>query len=91
MNILKQVLPPEIRRYSVFKGEESLNIFENKDALKDLVRIFSNAKSFDELCITSDYLHHTSVKSLDKVVKKDSTSQKKLKLLMLIFLNTKEN
>ena len=79
-NFLNQILHPEIRRYSVLKGEESLNIFENKDALKDLITIFSDAASYDEFNTSSNFLLQQSEKTLDKIIRQDSSSQKKLKI-----------
>lgn len=38
-----------IQKFSMFKGESELNVFENKTALKDLVDKFSDIRKFDEL------------------------------------------
>lgn len=38
-----------IQRFSMFKGESELNVFENATALKDLVDKFSDIKKFDDL------------------------------------------
>lgn len=38
-----------IRRFSMFKGESTLNVFQDKTALKQLVDKFSDVKKFDDL------------------------------------------
>lgn len=38
-----------IQRFSMFKGESELNVFDNAAALKDLVDKFSDIRKFDEL------------------------------------------
>lgn len=38
-----------IQRFSMFKGESELNVFENATALKDLVDKFSDIRKFDDL------------------------------------------
>ena len=38
-----------IQRFSMFKGESELNVFDNATALKDLVDKFSDIRKFDEL------------------------------------------
>ncbi|WP_455085901.1 AAA family ATPase [Prevotella nigrescens] len=45
-----------IQRFSMFKGESELNVFENATALKDLVDKFSDIRKFDNLVeYTSDF------------------------------------
>lgn len=38
-----------IQRYSMFKGESELNVFDNKASLKELVDKFSDIRKFDDL------------------------------------------
>ena len=38
-----------IQRFSMFKGESELNVFDNATALKDLVDKFSDIRKFDDL------------------------------------------
>lgn len=38
-----------IQRYSMFKGESELNVFDNKTSLKELVDKFSDIRKFDDL------------------------------------------
>ncbi len=43
-----------IQKFSMFKGESELNVFENKSAVKDLVDKFSDIRKFDELVEITD-------------------------------------
>lgn len=40
-------LPSEIRKYTMFKGESDLDVFQNSNALKMLVETFSDVKDFE--------------------------------------------
>lgn len=45
-----------IQRFSMFKGESTLNVFQNAAALKELVDKFSDVKKFDDLVrLTSEF------------------------------------
>ena len=46
--LLDRVLPFQIRKYSMFKGEADLNIFESESALTNLINLFSEAKHYDK-------------------------------------------
>lgn len=39
--------PSEVRQYSMFKGEDKLNVFRSSDSLKVLLDLFSEVKGFD--------------------------------------------
>ena len=39
------LFPPIIKKYSLFKGEKALNIFEDKTTLKNLIDLFSDIKT----------------------------------------------
>ena len=39
--LLDQIFPHEIRKYSMFKGEAELNIFDSEEALINLINLFS--------------------------------------------------
>ena len=45
-----------IQRFSMFKGESELNVFDNAAALKELVDKFSDIRKFDDLVEVSDNL-----------------------------------
>lgn len=40
-------LPAELRKYSMFKGETNLDVFQSSNALKQLIDTFSDVKDFD--------------------------------------------
>lgn len=39
--------PTEIRKYSMFKGESNLDLFQQSNALKSLIETFSDVKDFE--------------------------------------------
>lgn len=48
-NLIDRCYDAFIQRFSMFKGESELNVFDNATALKDLVDKFSDIRKFDEL------------------------------------------
>ena len=48
-NLIDRCYDAFIQRFSMFKGESELNVFENASALKDLVDKFSDIRKFDDL------------------------------------------
>lgn len=46
--LLDRIFPFQIRKYSMFKGEAELNIFESDSALANLINLFSEAKHYDK-------------------------------------------
>ena len=48
-NLIDRCYDAFIQRFSMFKGESELNVFENSTALKDLVDKFSDIRKFDTL------------------------------------------
>jgi DNA sulfur modification protein DndD len=47
-NLLDRIFPYQIRKYSMFKGETELNIFDNDEALANLINLFSDARHYDK-------------------------------------------
>lgn len=64
-NLLEQIFPSTIRRYSMFKGESSLNIFDEKDALIILINTFSDARYYDKYKDKGTYLQSEAEKAVD--------------------------
>ena len=62
--LLENIFPSGIRKYSMFKGEEDLNIFDNSDALIDLIKLFSDAKYYDKYELKGESLKIQSEKAL---------------------------
>ena len=48
-NLIDRCYDAFIQRFSMFKGESELNVFDNATALKDLVDKFSDIRKFDKL------------------------------------------
>lgn len=48
-HLMERCFDAFIRRFSMFKGESTLNVFQNTTALKELVDKFSDVHKFDEL------------------------------------------
>lgn len=72
-NFLEECFDAAIRKYCLFKGESTLNVFDNPTALKKLVDTFSGVKQFDDLVeLTTDFER----KSLSAVTKEMSNDKK---------------
>lgn len=63
-----------IQRFCMFKGESTLDVFNDKSALKQLVEKFSDIRKFDELVNISAKMEEKS----DKAYRKECTSDKKI-------------
>jgi len=90
-NLLDEVFPPEIRRYSMFKGEAELNIFKSgEEALSNLVKSFSNAKYYDKYCSYGNYLRKKAEKEVDKDVKQSSQNKEEFDRIQMNIKSKKE-
>ncbi len=83
--LLDSLFPTILRKYSLFKGERSLNIFdpkENKDALLNLVNALSDFRTLDTYVgiAKEAYLRHTKV--LDRRVRSNQKQQKEYNRLI---------
>ena len=79
--LLDTIFPPEIRKYSLFKGESELNIFDNRDALNHLVNSFSSAKHYEKYVSIGSYLKKKSEAAVDKEIKNNSNKKNEIELL----------
>ena len=80
--LLDYIFPPQIRRYSMFKGEAELDIFKSgEQALSNLVKSFSNASHYDEFCKYGEYLRNEAEKAVNKDVKLSTKSKRQFQLL----------
>lgn len=75
-----------IQRFSMFKGESELNVFDNAQALKDLVNKFSDVRKFDQLVERTSVFEEKSnsaylkeMRSDDKVSREAKSLENKLK------------
>lgn len=70
-----------IRKYSMFKGESDLNVFDNPTALKELVAKFSDLKQFEEYVTCVEEFEHKSNTAYMKECKSDDKISKQAKIL----------
>lgn len=77
-DLLNSVFPSTIRKYSIFKGEENLKIFENKDTLINLINIYSAAKSYEKYHSRGEYLKDKADDALNSELSRDIKSKKEL-------------
>lgn len=80
--LLKEIFPSELRKYSMFKGESELNIFNETKSLKNLIDTFSFAKYYDDYTKSISYFEERIDKDIDKESrrsKKQENDYRKLK------------
>jgi len=70
-----------IQRFSMFKGESELNVFENATALKDLVDKFSDIRKFDKLVEYTSIFENKSNTAYIKEMKSDKKVANEAKVL----------
>ena len=70
-----------IQRFSMFKGESELNVFNDKTALKQLVDKFSDIRKFDELVEYTESFAEKSNAAYLKEMRSDDKVSKEAKLL----------
>ena len=81
--LMDRIFPPEIRRYSLFKGEAELNIFNNDDALSILINSFSSAKHYEKYTEKGEFLREKAEKAVDDSTKSNNKNQQEYKRLEL--------
>lgn len=74
-----------IRRFSMFKGESTLNVFQDKTALKQLVDKFSDVKKFDDLVNLSAVFEEKSNSAYLKECRSDKKISNAAKLWSLSY------
>lgn len=75
--LLDQIFPFQIRKYSMFKGEAELNIFENPDALINLINVFSQAKVYGKYSEKALFLREAAETALNKTVLSNNRNKQK--------------
>ncbi len=70
-----------IQRYSMFKGESTLNVFDDPDALKMLVDKLSDIREFDEYVQLTDEFEAKSSTAYERECKNDKKTEKEAYLL----------
>lgn len=74
-NLLDRIFPFQIRRYSMFKGEAELDIFNNEDALMNLINLFSDAKYYDKYFKKGTFLCDKAEKAVEDSTKNDKKNK----------------
>ncbi|MFN0291343.1 AAA family ATPase [Pedobacter helvus] len=74
-NLLDRIFPFQIRKYSMFKGESELNIFESEDALTNLINLFSDAKHYDKYSEKGSFLREKAEKAVEDSTKSDKKNE----------------
>ena len=73
--LLDRIFPFQIRKYSMFKGEAELNIFESDSALANLINLFSEAKHYDKYSIKGAFLRDKAEKAVEYSSKLDKKNE----------------
>lgn len=79
--LLNRIFPPEIRKYSMFKGESELNIFNNSNALSVLIKSFSDAKHFDKYSEEIKELVKKAESAVNAATRKNSSNKREYEKL----------
>ncbi len=91
--LLDRIFPFQIRKYSMFKGEAELNIFESDSALANLINLFSEAKHYDKYSEKGAFLREKAEKAVDdssKLDKKNEALYRRLEVEILQLEREKE-
>jgi DNA sulfur modification protein DndD len=75
-DLLKEIFPSELRKYSMFKGESELNIFNETTSLKNLIDTFSFAKNYDKYSKSVDFFEERINKDIDKESRRSKKQEK---------------
>ena len=74
-------LPSEIRKYTMFKGESDLDVFQNSNALKMLVETFSDVKDFEAYFEFMEYATKKAEQARDNAQKLDKKNSDRINQL----------
>lgn len=80
-NLLDKIFPFQIRKYSMFKGETELNIFDNDEALANLINLFSDARHFEKYTVKGVFLRDKAEKAVEQSTRQNQQNQKDYNLL----------
>lgn len=74
-------LPSEIRKYTMFKGESDLDVFQSSNALKMLVETFSDVKDFEAYFSFMEYSTKLAEQAQANAQKSDRKNSEKINQL----------
>lgn len=76
------LFPAVIKKYSLFKGERSLNIFDDKTTLQNLINLFSDIKDMEPYLAFSAFAETTSNTAVAHAQRKNKQTGEKAANLM---------
>jgi len=79
--LLDRIFPFQIRKYSMFKGETELNIFENEEALANLINLFSDARHLEKYTDKGVFLREKAENAVEQSTKTNQKNQKAYNVL----------
>jgi len=79
--LLDRIFPFQIRKYSMFKGETELNVFENEEALANLINLFSDARHLEKYTEKGVFLREKAENAVDQSTKLNQKNQKAYNIL----------
>jgi DNA sulfur modification protein DndD len=82
-DLLKEVFPSEYRKYSMFKGESELNIFNETKSLKNLIDTFSFAKNYDKYTKSVTLFEERINKDIDKESRRNKNQERDYRILQV--------
>lgn len=81
-SLLNSIFPFEIREhYSMFSGEEALNIFRRENALINLINFFSDAKHYNKYSNKGAFLRDKAEKAVGDSTRLNQKNQREYNLL----------
>ena len=80
-NLLDRIFPFQIRKYSMFKGETELNIFDNDEALANLINLFSDARHYEKYTEKGVFLREKAEKAVEQSTRQNQQNQRAYNLL----------
>ncbi|MFY9158309.1 AAA family ATPase [Aquirufa ecclesiirivi] len=80
-NLLDRIFPYQIRKYSMFKGETELNIFDNDEALANLINLFSDARHYEKYTEKGAFLRDKAEKTVEQSTRQNRQNQNVYNLL----------
>jgi DNA sulfur modification protein DndD len=85
-----EIFDERIRRYSMFKGETDLKVFENKDALSTLIEMFSDATYLKNYVPKAEYFVGRAENAVTAAARKNVREEKQYAILSEEIINLKK-
>ncbi|MBP1838629.1 AAA family ATPase [Formosa algae] len=82
-----EIFDERIRRYSMFKGETDLKVFESKDALSTLIEMFSDATYLKNYIPKAEYFVGRAENAVTAAGKKNAREEKQYAILSEEIIN----